>query len=304
MIQQQRQQLASEAIDPLDKMQKAFPLIVDQQRFVQITQQQMDLANRITSLRETANASDPQVQRRMADLEVEQESLRQALDQLLDDIQTHADALPAEPEFDRLQKTSRDFVAAVRASAALSKMAGAQQQLLKSKFEAASSDATDAAVILESFLSKCNGMGDSACEACDLAFNPSAGAPNLGDSINQMLSMLGMKPGSKMGSKAGMSFGSGPGGGYSQRTPGPQNIGMYGSLPTPQTNKSQGRGDRASHGSATNSSSSQSGDGNSERTAAVKGSSSGQSTSSIPAQYRSQVAEYFRRVAEQLGEKP
>ncbi len=69
-----------------------MPLIIDQQRFTQLVQQQRDLATRLESLRE-ASDTDPATQRRIAELESEQEQLKQRLDQLLSDIEQHAQAL-------------------------------------------------------------------------------------------------------------------------------------------------------------------------------------------------------------------
>ena len=48
----QRKQLEEQAIEPLEKLQLAMPLIVDQQRFVELAAQQRDLAQRLDSLRE------------------------------------------------------------------------------------------------------------------------------------------------------------------------------------------------------------------------------------------------------------
>jgi hypothetical protein len=300
----QRRQLEEQAIKPLEKMQQALPLIIDQQRFAELAAQQRDLAQRLDSLRASADPKDSKTQRRIAELESEQQQRRESLANLLDDISAHADALPDDPDFNKLKSTAKEFADEVRASQAAPSMSAAQQNLLSSDFPGAAEQAKSAADILESFLSKCQGMGQGACKACEMAFNPSAGAPGLGNSIEQMLAMMGMKPGMSQGSGQGMGFGFGAGGGYAMRSPGPNNVGLYGSLPIPQQRNSRGRGDRKTQGFATNSSASPQQAGNAAAEARAEGQAAGQAASGVPPQYRSQVAEYFRQLAEQLGEEP
>lgn len=298
-----QKKLTDEAIDPLKKMQKIMPLVVDQQRFVQITSQQRDLASRLDSLRELKQGDAP-TQRRIADLESEQSQLRQELDQLLNDIKQHAEDLPDEPELTELKKTSVEFAESVRKSEALAEMASAQQNLLADETSDAWENANNAAEILESFLSKSEGEGKKACENCKAAFKPGAGGPNFGNSIEQMLAMMGMKKGAsgmKPGGQPGMGTGFGAGGGYAQRTPGPQNVGMYGSLPMPQSSPNRGRGDSQSPGYQSSQAYDSKSDGGAERDVQGTSEATGQSMNSVPADYRSKVEEYFRNLNEALG---
>jgi hypothetical protein len=299
----QRKQLEEQAIEPLEKLQLALPLIVDQQRFAELAAQQRDLAQRLDSLRANADLKDSKTQRRIAELEAEQQQRRESLNNLLDDISAHADALPDDPDFNKLKTTAKEFAEEVRASQAAPSMSAAQQNLLSSDFPGAADQAKSAADILESFLSKNESMGQGACKSCELAFNPSTGAPSLGNSIQQMLAMMGMKPGMSQGTGQGMGFGFGAGGGYAMRSPGPQNVGLYGSLPIPQQRNSRGRGDRKTPGVATNSSASPQQAGSAAADHRAEGQAAGQAASGVPPQYRSQVAEYFRQLAEQLGEE-
>lgn len=297
-IADDRQQLQDQAIDPMQTMQKILPLLMDQQRFVQITQQQRDLARRLNTLRANADANDAGLQRRIAELETEQQRWRQELDRLLDDIQTHADQLADDPELEKLRQTAEQFVEDVRASDAMSQMASAQQHLLASDLDRARDAAADAAEILESFLSQCEGMAGQACENCEAAFRPGMGGPQLGDSLQQMLNMMGMRPGTS-GAGPGMGFGAGAGGGFAQRSGGPQNVGMYGSLPSPAATAAQGQGDGAAGGATANRSSVALGTGNAETQSAISAAAGGQAEQAVPRQYRSQVAEYFRRLTEE-----
>ncbi len=300
-----QEKLTDQAIDPMQQMQKIMPLVVAQQRFVQITQQQRDLANRLKSLKDDeATMDDPQTQRRVAELEAEQEQLRQQLDQLLDDIEKSANELPDEPDLEQLRDTALEFVEGVRSSQADAEMTSSQQNLLGNEFSDAQANAATAADILESFLTKSDGMGNSACENCKAAFKPGAGGPQLGDSIQQMLAMMGMKPGMSgmtPGGNPGMGMGWGAGGGFAQRFPGQQNVGMYGTMPQQASQPRSGRGESSSGGVASNHLTDTPGQGPASAETTVSGNASGQSLNNIPSQYRSQVAEYFRTLTEELG---
>jgi hypothetical protein len=129
------------------------------------------------------------------------------------------------------------------------------------------------------------------------------GSPSLGNSIEQMMAMMGMKPGAKSGGAPGMGFGFGAGGGYSVRQPGPQNVGMYGSMPMMMSSRSAGRGNRTTQGGATNSSGAPQQTGAGDGNDIGPGIAEGQAASNVPPAYRAQVAEYFRQLAEKLGEE-
>ena len=278
----QRTQLDKQAIQPLERLQQAMPLLIDEQRFAELAAQQRDLAQRLESLRSSPDPHDAKVERRIAELEAEQQQLRESLENLLDDIAANADALPDVPDLQKLKSTAKNFSEAVRRKRGGSEMSGTQEKLLGSNFPGAIDDARKAADIMESFLGKCHGMGNGACESCKLAFNPSAGCPNLGDSLQQMLAMLGMKPGTGYGGNPAAGFGFGAGGGYSVRSPGPHNVGMYGSLPMTSARSSQGRGNRQSQGVATNSAASPQQSGMGDGAATAQGNAAGQAESSVP----------------------
>lgn len=292
-----QEEITENAIEPLQTMQQTLPLMMDQQRFEELAGQQRDLAERLTALRED-NKDDPANARRIAELEAQQQQLKESLSDLLDDIEAHAQALPADPELEKLRATALDFVDRVRASDAQSQMNGAQENLLNDKFEEAQSSAKQAAETLESFLSQCQGMGESAGQQCKAAFQPGA-QPKVGNSLKQMLNMMGMKPGAsgrKPGSKPGMGMGAGAGGGYAQRFPGPQNIGMYGSMPMPQAASGRSRGDQQSAGFQTSQTYETQAGGSGDKSEAANRHAAGQGMNAVPANYRAKVAEYFRQL--------
>lgn len=294
---QAQEEITENAIDPLSTMQQTLPLMMDQQRFEQLAAQQRDLAERLTALRED-NKDDPASARRIAELESEQQQLKQSLADLLDDIEAHAQALPQDPELDKLRETALDFAQNVRESQAQAEMSSAQENLLSDKFAQAQGSAKKAADILESFLSSCENMGEGAASQCKAAFKPGA-QPKVGNSLQQMLKMMGMKPGtsgSKPGGQPGSGFGNGAGGGYAQRFPGPQNVGMYGSMPMPQASSGRGRGDRQSPGFQTSQTYETTAGGNHDKDTATTRQATGQALNAIPANYRSKVAEYFRQL--------
>src|SRR5207249_7280443 len=83
-----------------------------------------------------------------------------------------------------------------------------------------------AADILESFLSKCQGMGrQGAGGQCLPKFQPKL-SQCLSNTISQLLSMSGFGSGGDGG------FGQGAGNGFSARRNSLQNVGLYGSQPT------------------------------------------------------------------------
>ncbi len=301
-MKEMQEELTESAIDPLGKMQKMMPLMMDQERFTQLAQQQRDLAERMRGL-QSADPNDPATQRRVAELESEQEQLKQQLDQLLEDIQQHAEDLPADEETEKLKQTAQDFAEAVRDSMAAQEMTEAQSEMLGDKFQEAQSSAQRAAEILEEFLSENESMGDKACENCKAGFNPSKA--KLGNSLDQLKKMMGMRPGRsgmKPGGNPGMGMGFGAGGGYSVRSPGPKNIGMYGSIPNPQQSPSRGRGDRQSQGVQTSQAIDDTSGGSATTENTTKGTAGGQDWNAVPSNYRTKVADYFRTLSDKIGE--
>jgi hypothetical protein len=299
---QNREDIQNKAIEPLNTMQAALPLMMAQDAFQQLVEQQRDLSQRLESLRNSENADDQKNQRRASELEAEQEQLRQSLDQLLDQIEQQADKLPDDEDLSELKTTAQEFAQAVRDSEAMKEMANAQQAILSEDFPQAHQSAETAADILEKFLKQCEGMSEAGEQACKLKFSPSRGGKGLGKSLHQIRKM--MKPGNKPGSAQGLGKGNKPSNGFSQRAPGPQNVGMYGAMPSSPPPKSQrGQSDKVSQGTATVSSSSDVRRGANEQESDGQGAGGGQSDARIPSQYRNQVQEYFRRISEQLGDK-
>ncbi len=292
--------LQQNAIDPLNSMQSMMPLIADQSAFTRLVEQQRDLAERLKGL-ETADANDPTTARRIADLEAEQEQLKQSLNQLLDNIEKHANDLIENEDSKELKSTALEFVEAVRNSQASAEMSSTQETMLRDQFRESQQHADSAAKILESFLSDCQSMGDKACNNCKAKFNPS----KFGNSLSQMLQKMGNMPGSsgmKAGQSPGMSLGWGEGGGYSMRMNGPENVGMYGSLPMPEASSSSGKGDRESSGIASSHQIADNGGSEGKAITQEQGQATGQSINSVPSSYRSKVSEYFRALNEQLNQ--
>ncbi|MBI3861979.1 MAG: hypothetical protein HY290_08785 [Planctomycetia bacterium] len=298
----ERKELQEGVNDPLDKLAEIYPLYEDQARFVELARQQRDLAERLQSLKEQDNPDDPAAKSRMRDLEAEQRRNREDLDRLLNDIGAHAAKLPDDdPKLAELAESSREFVSAVRESAAGQSMSDAESGLSEFSGKRGHAGADHAADILESFLSKCNGMGEGAGAACQsLKFKPGEGC--LGNTLEQMLADAGLKPGS--GSKPGQSGMMGAGGGFSARRSTLNNIGMYGRIPAKGNPKSTRAGGgeraqtvggsyRANEGPATSSKLDPHG----------LWRASGASEASVPARYRGRVERYFQRIADEAGSR-
>lgn len=308
-VKGQRDEIQEQAIDPLETMQATLPLMNDQDRMSQLAQQQRELANRMESLKKSNPKNDEQLTRRIAELEDQQQQLRQELQNLIEDIEAHADSLPQEPELEKLRQTAKEFAEALKQSQASESMRDAQQKLLEDQLADAADRAAEAAKRLEDLMqeqeqndSNMQSQGQKACEA---AFNPKRGRPNLGNSLSQLRNMMnrnnrsGTRPGSQPGNGNGRDTG-----GYSQRTNGPQNVGMYGNVPQKRQSQSGGRGNKKSQGIATSSSGRSADTQSALSESTSNASASGQSANAVPSHYRAKVAEYYRQLSEKLGSDP
>lgn len=288
------QQAASE---PLEHLALIYPLLEAESRFVILAMRQRDLAERMAALKGRDGEDDPALKVRMRELEEEQRKVREDLRELLSAIETHVERLPDDPQFDQLRETSLDFVAALRASGVADVMSQAEGALVAFEGTRAHEKADEAAALLESFLSQCEGMGD-ACKGC-LAFNPGL-SKGLGSTIEQLLAEAGLG----MGAGNGVGMGEGAGGGYSARSSNASNIGLYGGLPAlgPRGN---GRG-TAQLGPGPGSPGSLAGGNNPDQPTLVEadatGAASGAGQGTIPLRYRQRVGQYLQRLAEELNE--
>ena len=293
-----RQQHDEQMMQPTSDFAKTLPLAADEQRFVQLVRRQRELATRMGSLRGAdLNASD--VARRADQLRREQQQLQVALGELLEDIESHVAALPDDPELDQLAETAKQFVLDVRNSQADPTMTDAQQGVLDADGEMAAMGAELAAEILESFLNQCNAMGSQACKNCKARFKPSAGCPNPGNSIDQLLAKMGL---GKNGSQPGMGAGNAAGGGYSTRRTTSENVGLYGGLPPESAASRRGSSDSNASGAATYSTGVQNGQTGTSTVSIEAAGVRSDASRSVPSQYRNQVSDYFRTIAEELGD--
>jgi len=285
-----RKKLKKEANEPLEHLDLIYPLLADQQRFVRLVQRQKDLAERSAALKGHDGEDDPAIKARMRDLEDEQQRIRDDLAVLLDDIDSHIERVPDLPEFDQLVTSARDFVTAVRASGATEAMLDAEGALAEFAGTRAHEKATEAARILDSFLSKCKGMGDAA-GGC-LKFSPSL-SQCLGNTIEQLLAE--MQAGGGMG---GMGSGMG---GASSRQNSMNNVGLYGGMPgvDDSPGAASGRGDQQASESGSSSSGGQSGDDASASQMVTPG-AAGVGQATVPRRYRQRAAKYLQRVIDEV----
>ncbi len=298
-----RKQLEQNALVPLDQLARVYPLIEDQARFVQLYLHQRDLAERIASFKGHEREDQPATKARMRDLEAEQKQVRSDLARLLDDIEEHARVLPDDPQLAKLRETALSFASAVRSSGASEAMTDAEDALASFAGTRSFEAAKKAADILEKFLSQCSSEGPLGQESqgC-LAFQPGL-ARNLGNSIEQMLASAGLPSLAQIG-KPGFGKGPGAGDGYSVRQNNMNNVGLYGSNPTLVSSPRQGSSRTSLSG----------GSGRSQGATNVRGApelsrppgapgAAGASQAGVPAPYRRRVADYFERIADELGDR-
>jgi hypothetical protein len=323
-----REEFKKQVAQPLDNLDKIFPLIEDQARYVELWERQKDLAERMKSAA-PAKPDDPKAKARMRDLETEQRRLSQDLNDLLRDIKDHAEKLPSvvgpfvrakafpapvtlasalagvlaaadapapnpdelKDDLGNLKQSALDFVRDVRDSGALEKMNDAAADLGAFDGATAAGKAQEAADIMKEFIEEANAMGGKARGLAPLAFAPNLVHP-MGATIDQLLAAEGMQPGG----------GSGASGGFSQRRSSLRNTSLYGRIPSRSQAAGTRRGASASGpgtpGSA-NGTPGQSGG----RVDSGKLQASGESDVAVPSQYRQKVGEYFQRVADELGQE-
>ena len=321
-----RDEFKKQVVQPLDNLDKIFPLLEDQERFIELWQRQQDLAERMKSVVD-ARADDPKLKARMRDLEAEQRQLAQDLHELLDDIRNHATRLPvvtgpfvraggvapvslaaalvgavvlaedpqANPEelkdnLEQLQQTAFDFARKVQASGAFEQMNDAAADLGAFDGAHAAAKAQEAADTLKKFIGECKGSEGKLRGLCKLAFRPKI-CDSMGATLDQLLAAEGMNPGG----------GTGAGGGFSQRRSSLRNTSLYGRIPA----RSRAGGNRSGRSAA-----GPGGGGNAAGDQGIAGGqidaaklrASGESDVAVPPQYKRKVGEYFQRVADELGQ--
>jgi predicted Zn-dependent protease len=277
-----------EAQDPLDHFAAIYPLIEDEGRFIDLAQQQKDLADRMKELETADGKDDPQAKARMRDLQEEQEKTRQDLRDLLDDIQDHAAKLPDDPKLDDLRKTAKVVADAVEKSDALSSMQQAEDALNDFSGSRASAAAHEAATTLASFISRCDGMGDKACKALNFQLKL---ADKLGNSVEQLLAASGLPSDGKLGSGRG---------GYAAMRSSLKNVGLYGNVPIVGKESSKSGGGQSDRGIAENDNGQPNPNANDGSNPSGANNASGESDPAVPPEYRQRVGDYFRRVADEL----
>lgn len=288
ILGQAKQQYEKNAMEPLDRFEKVYALKEDEAKFVELYNRQKDLADRLAALKSQPAVEDPSAKARMRDLEDQQREIRDDLDYLLQQIETHTAQLPEDDTFAKLRKTAQAFVEKARASGAARTMAEGELAMSSFNGQDGWKSANDAAKILYSLLGHCNATGDEASQ-CPLKF-----APNLSESINQtieeMLAGQGMKSG-----RSGIGQG-----GYSAQRNTMQNVGLYGSRPR-TSRPQQGRGVSGTGSMVLTESQTSDGNAGAPKTGAA---GQGQSASQvpIPSEYRRRVGDYYQRVADELGD--
>jgi hypothetical protein len=246
---------------------------------------QEDLAGRLASLKAADAKDDPTLKARMRDLEDEQRQIREALAQLLDDIQESCEKLPETEELKELRETSQKFVKDVRASGASEAMVEAEKGLGDFSGKRGYENAQKAADILKKFLNNCKGGMGAAGSRC-LTFSPKL-CRSMGDTLGQLMA--------GMGAGGGRGFGMGGG-----------SMGLFGGLPIGAGQDGKNGSTRAGSGRGFAHSNANPGENNPDAgdpgAANVPGNAAGATEGGIPARYQRPVGQYFDRIREETGE--
>jgi hypothetical protein len=294
----QREELQQQTGPPLDSLAAAYPLMEDENRFLEIYERQKDLAERLGAFRGRDQENDPSAKARMRELEAEQRQVREDLWRLLDDIEEHAAKLPNTEEMQPLREQAEAFASAVRESGVDGVMKEGEASLAEFAGTSAVESAEKARDILESFIKKCNGMGDQASSCMCMGFQPTM-SNCLSETASQLLAQAGFGKG--RGKENGR--GEGGGGGYSARRSTLQNVGLYGNTPresSPSQGMRSGLSNQTQSGRAQNRGST-GGDNAAGFELGNTFSGASASEAAVPPQYRRKVGRYFQRIADEIG---
>lgn len=326
-----REQFRKDVTQPLDNLDKIFPLIEDQARFIQIWERQQDLAERMKSAADV-KPDDPKAKARMRDLEAEQRQLTQDLNELLDDIANHAVHLPVVTgpfvRFDGHRAAPMPSLAAALAGALMAaddapapstpdELKDNLETLQKTAFEfvrkvkasGAIEQMNDAAADLGAFdgahaAAKAQQAADTLkkfigeCKSMDgqaRGLCKLAFKPSIcksmGGTIDELLAAEGMNPGGGIGAS----------GGFSQRRSTLRNTSLYGRIPARSHagGRRSGRNATGPMPAGTPNGAAPGSPGGQAETGKLQ--ASGEADIVVPPQYKQKVGEYFQRVADELG---
>ena len=178
-----------DAVQPLEALEKVYPLIEDQARFTQLYLKQKDLARRMKSLADMKDLSTPEAKVRAADLADEQAQLADELKQLSEDIRAHALQMPEGARFEELARTAQEFADKLDNSGASGEMENAGKSLGEKEAKAAADHAENAAEILRGLLKECESAQGQATDA--LRFQPGLGQ-GIEATLEQLLEGAGL----------------------------------------------------------------------------------------------------------------
>jgi len=284
----------------LEQVQAADGMMAEAETIKAIAKAQRDLAERLSTYRDTSLLT-PSQRARAARLAEEQRELQSelaaSLKRLIESATAARDTLP------QMAESAIDLANSVRDMGVLDDQTSAATQAVDGQGRPAHAAADLAASKLESLIKKCNGVGQCASDDLDGAFGLSEG--QLSNMLNQ-LSQARQGRGQKSG-RSGASQGAGSGTGTTANTPGGPNSAqptLVGPAPPgPQTGprmmirKPQGSFGRVGDPNGANT---PDGDGpqridpqTRDARATAPGGSFG-----VPAPYRDLAEQYFRRLAE------
>ncbi|MGE0606856.1 MAG: hypothetical protein AB7O62_07000 [Pirellulales bacterium] len=275
------------AMQPLELLERLFPLVAAENKFAALYRRQVELAERLSSL-SGSKAERPEIQVRMRDLEAEQLRIRQDLAALLDEIEAAAAQLPeGEEQIEQLRESAQKFVWDVRDSGATEAMSAAEAALASLDGKTAHEQALRAAEILKKFLDNVRQQLAGQAGSC-MRFKPS-----LGDCLGQTLEQL----------LGDMGFGEGTSGnGYSARSGGKPDTGLYGQHPGMDGQDQGGGGsDSAAELGGSNAASNPDDPGNQTSHRRGDARAAGAAAGSIPLRYRRRVSDYLQRIAEETA---
>ena len=272
---------------PMEALKKIAPLIAAESKFAQLVARQRALVDQLDQYRNQESVRDEADRQRMVQLREEEAAVRDALAELMDEIEASAQKLGDDPDLQELKQSSLDFVQAVRDSPVDDELAAARNSLAEFNGSDGYANALSALQEMEKFMKQCQSNGEKAGNCLKKKFAPGMLQPG-NKSLQQMLNQMGLS--------------SGPSSGYSTRGSSGQNVGLYGNQPFAQpTGRGRGKDGRLAPARGGNRDAVNSVDGIAlDKMELPTTSRSG--ARDVPLRYRRQAETYLRRLAEQMDQ--
>ncbi len=157
---------------PMEALSKIAPLVASESKYVQLVARQHAVVDALDRFRQDESIRDEADRQQIVALREQEADIRRDMADLMNEIESHADVLGDDPDFQQLKQSSLEFVAAVRASDIDRELSEARQSLGRFNAAAGYGHAVVALEAMEKLLSQCNSNAQQACNCLKNKFAP------------------------------------------------------------------------------------------------------------------------------------